>query len=90
MCQEFTGPIKPAGPETPWPSPARFPTLTPLVPPNLVGHKPGGCGPDQKQYLILLWGKKTPSLVSKETWLLEVDPNGQKLIFKEVNIPCSH
>ena len=63
----------------------RFPTLTALVDPELVGKRLCGCGPVLHQRLVLLWGKETSLLVSKETWMLELPYGSTEFIWRKVS-----
>ena len=60
----------------------RFASLTALVEPELVGQRLGGriC----HQQLVLLWGKQQPLLVSKETWLLELEASSAEFHWRKV------
>lgn len=82
------GPLKPS-PESPWPSPTRFPTLTPLISPELVGQGLCGCGPELQQRLLMLWGKASSTLISRETWLLEIKLGSYECSWKEVSTGLS-
>jgi hypothetical protein len=76
--------INSATPDHPWPPPTRFPSLTALVDPELVGQRLCGCGPVLHQRLVLLWGKETSLLVSKETWMLEVQDGSTEFRWRKV------
>jgi len=67
------GPIRPSRPAQPWPAKRRFGTLTPLIPPEVVGQRLCGCGPVLTQRMVFLWGKDTPHHICPETWLLDVE-----------------
>lgn len=67
---------------------SRFPTLTALVDPELVGLRLCGCGPVLQQRLVLLWGKENPQLVSKETWMLELETGNSEFRWRKVKQPC--
>ena len=73
LLQEWMGPIRPSRPAQPWPAKRRFGTLTPLIPPEVVGQRLCGCGPVLTQRMVFLWGKDTPHHICPETWLLDVE-----------------
>ena len=68
-------------PDEPWPRPARFFTLTPLLSPDKLKNNP-----QLNQKLVMLWGKALypPNTQDKdeecnrETWIMEVVGDGIK------------
>ena len=73
FVQEFDGPMKPPLPSYPLPTVRVFPTLTPLVHPELVGERLCGHGPFMSQRMVMLWGKKREQQICNEAWMLDME-----------------
>ena len=73
FVQEFDGPMKPPLPSYPLPTARVFPTLTPLVHPELVGERLCGHGPFMSQRMVMLWGKKREQQICNEVWMLDME-----------------
>ena len=73
LMQEFQGPMKPPLPRYPLPTPRVFPTLTPLIDPELVGDRFCSHGPIMTQRMVMLWGKKREQEICNEAWMLDME-----------------
>lgn len=79
--RDWSGPYNKSMPDEPWPRPARFFTLTPLLSPDKLKNNP-----QLNQKLVMLWGKALypPNTQDKdeecnrETWIMEVVGDGIK------------
>ncbi len=69
LLQEFDGPIAPDI----RPTERTFSTLCALRDPDVVGTPLCPGGPPIEQTLLLLWGKKSPTVILDECWLLNCE-----------------
>ena len=65
--------MKPPLPRYPLPTPRVFPTLTPLIDPELVGERLCGYGQIMNQRMVMLWGKKREQEICNEAWMLDME-----------------